>query len=314
MGLLQMTLPFLGGLGILSMLWGLTARQRSVRRVQHTSLLEGIQVKLSGAKLEANAGEFLVRGAVIGTLLGLLAVMIVTTWLVFPVFLFGGYVFLWTRLEDKRNQKINQYNKDLAWAMDIILNSWRIRPSMDRALQAVAEYGPGSETLKAARAKGTVPPTSVAADFDEVVFQTRQGRSLAQALQVVADRRQNLTFDSLATALIVADEQSGEVAQMLQAQAEATREQARAFEEAIAQQRGGRSEIRNGTFGPWAILVLARVMSLITGTGTFGMDFFHTSTGQMVALMAALFTIGVYTTGMRIASRGLILNRVETEV
>ncbi len=313
MGLLQMTFPLLGGLGVLLMWWSLMTRQRSVRRAQPTDLLDGIQVRLKQAKLEAKAGEFLSRGALLGGLMGAAGSLIIGTWVVFPVFFLGGYVFLWTRLEDERNQKINQYNKDLAWAMDIILNSWRIRPSMGRALQAVGEYGPGSETLKAARTKGTVPPTSVAADFDEVVFQTRQGKPLAQSLQTVADRRQNLTFDSLATALIVADEQSGEVAKMLQAQAEATREQAKAFDQAIAQQRGGRTEIRYGTFGPWAILVLARGASMVMGAGTYDTEFFHTLTGQIVALASALVTIGVYTAGMWIAARGLVLNRVETE-
>ena len=310
---LQLTLPILGGLGFLSMWWALTTRRRSIRRAQPTAILEGIQVRLDKAKLDARAGEFLSRGAVIGGVMGVLAALVVGTPVVFPVFFAGGFILLWSRLEDGRNQKVNQYNKDLAWAMDIILNSWRIRPSMQRALQAVADYGPGSDTLRAARGAGAEPPASVAADFEEVLFHVRQGRPLAEGLQVVADRRGSLTFDALATALIVAEEQSGEVAEMLQSQAAATREQADAFDEAITRQRNKRNEIRNGTFGPWLVLALARGMSLISGTGAYGVEFFQTLVGALVALVAAGITILVYTLGIKIAARGLILGRIETE-
>lgn len=61
---LQLTLPILGGLGFLSMWWALTTRHRSIRRAQTTSLLDGIQVRLDRARLDATAGEFLSRGAV----------------------------------------------------------------------------------------------------------------------------------------------------------------------------------------------------------------------------------------------------------
>ena len=310
---LQLTLPILGGLGFLSMWWALTTRRRSIRRAQTTSLLNGIQVRLDRARFDATAGEFLSRGAVLGGLLGILSVLIVSTPVVFPVFFAGGFVLLWSRLEDKRNQKINRYNKDLAWAMDIILNSWRIRPSMQRALQAVADYGPGCDSLQAARSAGAVPSPSVAADFEEVLFQLRQGKPLSHTLQVVADGRQSLTFDALSTALIVAEEQSGEVAAMLESQAAATREQADAFEEAITKQRNKRNEIRNGTFGPWLVLALARVLSLMSGAGAYGVDFFNTFPGAVVALVAAVVTIVVYAMGLKIAARGLVLGRVETE-
>jgi Flp pilus assembly protein TadB len=289
------------------MWWALTTRRRSIRRAQSARLLDGVQVRLDAARLDARAGEFLSRGAVVGLVMGALAALIVSAPVVFPVFLAGGYVLLWSRLEDNRNQKINQYNKDLAWAMDIILNSWRIRPSMQRALQAVADYGPGASSLRSARTSG------VAADFEEALFHVRQGRPLAQALQVVADRRQSLTFDALSTALIVAEEQSGEVAAMLESQAAATREQADAFEEAIAKQRNKRDEIRNGTFGPWLVLALARGLSLLSGTGAYGVDFFSTFIGGIVALVAAVISVVIYALGLKIAARGLVLGRVETE-
>jgi Flp pilus assembly protein TadB len=310
---LQLTLPILGGLGFLSMWWALTTRRRSIRRAQTTSFFDGIQVRLDRARLDAKAGEFLARGTVLGGLLGIATSFIVSTPIVFPAFFAGGFVLLWSRLEDKRNGKINQYNKDLAWAMDILLNSWRIRPSMQRALQAVAEYGPGCDSLQAARGAGAVPPPSVAADFEEALFQLRQGKPLSQALQVVADRRQSLTLDALSTALIVAEEQSGEVAAMLESQAAATREQADVFEEAITKQRNKRNEIRNGTLGPWLVLALARFLSLMSGAGAYGVDFFHTFPGAAVALVAAVVTIAVYAMGSKIAARGLVLGRVETE-
>ncbi len=306
-------LAILAGLGFLAMWWALTSRPRSIRRAQPTSFFDGIQVRLNRARLDAQAGEYITQSAVIGAVMGVVAALIAGTPVVFPVFFIGGFILLWSRLEDERNQQVNQYNKDLAWAMDIILNSWRIRPSMQRALQAVADYGPGCDALRAARQAGTKPPPSVAADFEEALFHVRQGRPLAEGLQAVADRRASLTFDALATALIVAEEQSGEVAEMLQSQTAATREQADAFDAAITQQRNKRSEIRNGTFGPWLVLALARGMSFISGTGSYGVEFFQTLIGAIVALVAAGITIFVYTLGIKIAARGLILGRIETE-
>ena len=100
---------------------------------------------------------------------------------------------------------------------------------------------------------------------------------------------------------------------MLESQAAATREQADAFEEAITKQRDKRNEIRNGTFGPWLVLALARGLSLMSGAGAYGVDFFNTFLGVMVALVAATVTIVIYTMGMKIAARGLIVGRVDTD-
>ncbi|MCP4513787.1 MAG: type II secretion system F family protein [Delftia sp.] len=308
----HLTLSILGGLGFLSMWWSLTTRRRSVRRVQETAWLDGVQARLDRARLDAEAGAFLTRSALVGGAMGLAAALIVNTPVVFPVFFAGGFVLLWSRLEDRRNGQINQYNTDLAWAMDIMLNAWRIQPSMQNAFQAVVDYGPGSDALRSAHAGGNLPPASVAADFDDVLYRIRQGTPLAEALQTVADHRQSLTFDALATALIVADEQSGEVAAMLSRQTTATREQAATFDEAITKQRNKRREIRNGTFGPWLVLALTRVLSWMSGA-TYGVEFFHTPLGAVTALIAAGVTILVYTMGLRIAARGLILGRIGTE-
>jgi Flp pilus assembly protein TadB len=280
--------------------------------VQDAAWLDGVQARLDRARLDAEAGAFLTRSALVGAAMGLAAALIVSTPVVFPVFLVGGFVLLWSRLEDQRNGETSQYNKDLAWAMDIILNAWRIQPSMQNAFQAVADYGPGSDALRSARAAGDQPPASVAADFDEALYRVRQGTPLAGALQAIADRRESLTFDALATALIVAEEQSGEVADMLSRQATATREQAATFDEAITKQRNKRREIRNGTFGPWLVLALTRVLSWMSGA-TYGVEFFRTPLGAVTALVAAGVTILVYTMGLRIAARGLILGRVGTE-
>jgi len=204
---------------------------------------------------------------------------------------------VWARLEDERNERLNYYHKGLASAADTIVNSWRVKPSMNRALEAVATYG----------------QAEAAADFEQVRRAVRGGAPLAAALQEVADRRQSPIFDGLATALIVAEEQSGEVSEVLARQAAATRQMAVIYEETVDAQRGQRADVRIGIFGPWAIVLLLRLATLATGGLGYGTEFFTTPLGQVTAGAAALLTALAYVHSHRTAGRGLVVERVPLE-
>jgi Flp pilus assembly protein TadB len=215
-------------------------------------------------------------------------------WLVGVVGLVGGFAFVWSQLEDQRNARLNAYNKALASAADTIVNAWRSKPSINRVLVQVSKYGQGE----------------VAADLQEVHTALRVGTPLAVALQRVADRRQSAVFDSLATALLLAAEASGEVTDMLSRQAGAARQMAKIYEETIDMQKGQRQDTMWGIIGPWGVLILIRFITILTGGVGYGTEFFASFWGQGAAVIAALLTVLAYVHSHYTASRGLLIERV----
>lgn len=301
-------LAVLGGLGVFSIFYAVAVPRLHFRRAQSATFLDGIQVNLDQADMGITAPEFGTRGLLLGAILGLLASLAVGVPTPFLPFIAGGYIVLWTQLEDKRNQRINAYHHDLATAMGIIVNSWKVTPSLSRALEAVIMFGPGGGDGP----NGGPAVDSVADDFNELLRALRAGTPIREALQALTDRRRSPIFDGLATALLVAEEQGSQAGPMLERQMHITHQQVEVFNEAIGRQKTARNEVRNGTVGPWAILLMMQVMSLI---GVAGVDttFFKTFTGTVVVLVAAVATVGMYAGAMRIAGRGLILGRVPTE-
>jgi len=291
-------LSLLAGLTVLLIFVGLAYRPRRIRRLQAETLLPGIQVRLDRAQLAVSASTYVLRSVLVGLGFGIVMFLATGAWLVIPVGVASGFAFVWSRLEDERNERLNRYHKALASAADTIVNSWRVRPSMNRALEAVERYG----------------QMDVAEDFREVRLALRGGRSLSEALQRVADRRQSPIFDALATALILAEDSSGEVSEMLSQQAETTRTMAQIYEETIDAQRGQRVDVMWGIVGPWAILGLLRVFTFFVGGIGFGIEFFQTPAGQVVAIAAAALTILAYVHAHRTAGRGLVVGRVELEL
>lgn len=272
-------------------------RPRRVVRAQRETTLDGLQVRIDRARLGISATTYVARSLLYGAAFGLLMSLATGAWLTFPAGLVAGFAFVWSRLEDERNERLNEYHKALASGADMIVNSWRVRPSMNRALEAVATYG---------------RPT-VAQDFEEVRRSVRGGASLTEALQTVADRRRSPVFDALATALIVAETASGEVSAMLARQAESTRRMATIYEETIDEQRGQRADVMWGIAGPWVIMALLRVFTLFTGGMGYGTDFFQTLPGQIAAVVAAGLTVVAYVHAHRTAGKGLVVERVSVE-
>jgi Flp pilus assembly protein TadB len=301
-----------GGLGVFTAVYAIAAPKIHIQRAQRQAWIDGIQVRLNKAQIEMDAPEFLGQGALRGLLSGAFGALVTSNILVMIPFFIGGYLYYWAQLEDRRNQRINAYHHKLAAAMDIIVNSWAITPTLSGALQAVADYGPGAGE----GSQGGPKPGSIASDFDEIWRALRTRTPLQQALQQVADRRRSPIFDGLATALLVAEEQGSQAGQMLANQANITREQVETFNEALSRQRAARSEILIGAIGAWAILGTVRLVNLISPGSAQAMDivtFYNTPIGILVSLLSAIGTVVMYVWALHIANRGLILSRVPTE-
>ena len=147
-------LGLLAGGSVFALILGLAGpRARSVRAQRETTLA-GIQVRLDRARLGVDAGTYLARSLVWGAGFGALMVLATGAWLTLPAGVVAGFAFVWSRLEDERNERLNRYHKALASAADTIVNSWRVRPSMNRALEAVATYGQPDVAALLKRATG----------------------------------------------------------------------------------------------------------------------------------------------------------------
>jgi hypothetical protein len=295
--ILPLALGLLAAGSVLAIVFGIAGAGRQEKRVQRQTILPAIQVRLDRAQLGVSAAIYVGRSLLYGLAFGLLMAMATGAFLAFFAGLAGGFAFVWARLEDRRNDRLNQYNKALASAADTLVNSWRSKPSINRSLDAVARWGQGE----------------VAGDFSEVATAIRTGVPLAQALQQVADRRQSHVFDAFATALFLAAEQTGEVTDMLTRHAEATREMSNIYEEMLDTQRGQRQDAMWGIVGPWGVLLLLRLGTMLTGGLGYGTEFFATPLGQIAGLAAAALTVVAYVSTNRTAARGMIVERVPLE-
>ncbi len=82
-------------------------------------------------------------------------------------------------------------------------------------------------------------------------------------------------------------------------------------------QINARSSIRWGTYGPWMIFGVFRGVTFVlslTGVTAFNSAnaFFQTPGGNILALVAAAISIGLYVHGFRLSQRGLVVKRVRS--
>ena len=293
------------GLGILVFFIGMVIPSRGKPRQNALSLPQprerfaGVQARLDKAQIEISAAAYVKKSLTMGIPLGLgLFILVGSVVLVF-VGVAAGFLFAWTQLEQERDRKQVRYAKQLASACDTIRTAYGVNPSLKKALEAVATYGqsPSKE------------------DFQEILVATNQER-FVEGLQAVADRRRSIVFDTISSSLVRANEATGEVGDMLQRLAESTRQNVAAFEDALTSQINARSNIQWGTYGPWLIFCVFRVMTLIIsfslGGGPLGpmTGFFATFAGNVISLVAAIISILVYRQSLRVSQRGLVVRRV----
>jgi Flp pilus assembly protein TadB len=305
--LLALLLALIGGITFFLMLAAIFFRpkgkpkqaKQAVKSVRQTQL-QGVQARLDRAQIEISAAEYVKRSLILGIPLGVGLFLLIGSIVLAGIGIIAGFVITWTRLEQARDVKMVRYNKQLANACDIIRTAYGVNPSLKKALDAVAEY--------------SRPPLKE--DFQEILVAASQER-FVQGLQAVADRRRSIVFDAVATSLMRANEATGEVDEMLRRLAESTRRNVAAFEEAITSQINARSNVQWGTYGPWLIFCVFRVLTILiafTGGGFIlapMSTFFSTIAGNLVVLIAALVSVLLYRYCLQISQRGLVVRRVK---
>ena len=260
-----------------------------------------LQAKLDDAQIEIKADAYVTMSLKSGIPLALGLLVLVGSVTLIPIGILAGFLFTWSKLEGERDVKMIKYFKQLASACDIITNAYAVRPSMVRALQSASEF--------------SVSP--LRDDFQEMIIALRQGE-FEEAIQVLSDRRKSIVFDTVANALMRAKDESGQVKDIMEKLAISTRQNVGAFEEAVSMQINARSSIRWGTYGPWMIFAVFRgvtmFLSFSSGTNAFAAanNFFSTLGGNLLSLVAAAISMGLYVYGFRLAQRGLVVKRIQS--
>jgi Flp pilus assembly protein TadB len=307
---LAIALTVLAFVAVFTMVFAITMPanpNKSPRKAQKDALklgqLASIQARLDRAQIEVKAESYVRQSLQLGIPIGIALYVLVGAVVLFVVGVVAGFMFTWSKLEQQRDEKQIGYYKQLASACDIITNAYAVRPSLTRAMNAAGEFS--SSPLKE--------------DFQEMIVGLRQG-DFEQVVLSIGNRRKSIVFDTVANALLRAKDESGQVKDIMEKLATATRQNVGAFEESVSMQINARSSIRWGTYGPWLILAVFRATSmfLAAGSGTAGPfdaanDFFKTFTGNVLALVAALMSMSLYTYGFKLAQRGLVIRRVESE-
>jgi Flp pilus assembly protein TadB len=263
--------------------------------------LVSLQARLDKAQIEVRAEDYVRQSLQLGIPIGIGLFVLVGAIVLFFVGIFAGFLFTWSKLEQDRDVKQITYYKQLASACDIITNAYAVRPSLTRAMNAASEFT--SSPLRD--------------DFQELIVGMRQG-DFEEVIRRIGVRRKSIVFDTVANALLRAKDESGQVKDIMEKLAIATRQNVAAFEESISMQINARSAIRWGTYGPWMILAVFRATSIFLAAGTgnnpFGAAnaFFSSFGGNVLAFVAALISIALYVYGFRLAQRGLVIRRVES--
>lgn len=303
MNLTLTLLAFLAGVAVFAIWYGVVvprgpamgqmpARDRVVRR------LSALQARLDAAQMEISAGAFVRRSLLTGVALGGGLALLFGAPMLILAGLGAGFMFTWRALEADRDRRQVRYARLLAQACDVIRNSYAVKPSLQKALEAAAAY--------------TQPP--VQADFGELLIGYLQGEFEA-TLERIAERRRSIVFDGVANALARAERAGAGVTDMLGRLAQTTRENAAAFEDAIVLQTTARSNVAWGTYGPWGVFAVFRALtlalSLTSAAGAFGglTTFFSTPAGNLIALAAAIISMVSYLYCHRLAQRGLVTRR-----
>ena len=291
-------------IAVFAVAYGLIAPPKGRPRQTGRVKVEGGPVKRIAAWLDeqqmgVSAADYIRRSLQLGIPLGIgLMLLVGSVFLAFAGFI-AGFILTGTRMEQVRDRRQVTYTKQLASACDTIRTAYGVNPSLKRALEAVAQYG----------------QSPVREDFQEILVAASQER-FAEGLQEVAERRRSIVFDTVATALLRASEASGEVNDMLVRLASSTRANVDAYEEALSSQINARSSIEWGSFGPWMIFSVFRVLTLVLSFAaaqqSFVMNttFFSTPAGNIVALLAASITLYMYRYAMSVSRRGLLVRRI----
>ncbi len=254
--------------------------------------LRRLQVRLDAAELSMSAQEF-----VLLSLGGGLAVTVVALFLHVPALSVAGFVLtpllLWQRLASQQQAFRRAYAESLAEVVSLLREGFSATGSLADAFRNALENG----------------PDPAAADFRTVWERRQLGTELEDAFAVVQARRRNPYLNMVAEALTLKSQQGGNAGTVLLGLETMIRDQVALLKEIAAKQAQARLEAVIVSLAPMGFFLLMKVMPWMR---EYEAGFYSTPLGQLVVLVAVIFSLVAYVLSQRIATRGLDLVVKET--
>ena len=256
-----------------------------------SSLLSRLQTRLDAAELPIAAAEFVgtsVGGGVLGVLIAL--------WLQAPAFGLVGFILtpllLWQRLAGQQQAFRRAYAESLAEVVSLLREGFSATGSLADAFENALNNG----------------PDPAAVDFRTVWEQHQLGEDLETAFAPVQERRHNPYLNMVAEALTLKSQQGGNAGTVLLGLETMIREQVALLKEINAKQSQAKLEATIVSLAPMGFFLMIKALPWMR---TYEQGFYSTSLGQIVILIAIVFSIIAYVLSQRIATRGLDLEIAE---
>lgn len=284
----NVALALLGGAGVLAMFLALFASAPSVdvgRKVTGEERRKTtLQQKIEQANLPITAGEFIRTGAILAVATGVLGYVLLRTVTGAALGAAIGPLAYWGYLGGKRDRTRRAYQEALARVATIVRDVIGRGGSLNEAIVAVAQRGPGVTRR----------------DFQEAGAALSSGKPLEEALEPLGERRRDPILSMLVEILLVHQEHGGRVKAVLERLAAAARRRANVRKRILAEQAQLRWEARIVSIAPFVMLAIFR----FSAPGLVR-PYCATAAGEVTILLAGLISIVSYVLVMRVGNRPL---------
>lgn len=251
------------------------------------SALGLLQARLEAAELPITAREFL--NLCLG---GGLGFMVLALLLRVPALSIAGFVLvpllLWQQLTAKQQAFRRAYAESLAEVVSLLREGFSATGSLTDAFRNAIDNG----------------PEPAAIDFRTVWEQHQLGVELGEAFAPVQDRRRNPYLNMVAEALSLKSEAGGNAGEVLLGLETMIRDQVTLLKEISAKQSQARLESTIVSLAPIGFFLIMKVLPWMR---EYEGGFYTTALGQIVILVAVIFSLIAYVLSQRIANKGLDL-------
>ncbi len=169
------------------------------RAAERGGLLRGIDSVLETSNVPVSAGEAVLGGIAVATLVGLVSALALESIVAGVVIAALMVVLLIVAVKEAAGRERRRFEAQLPDTLNLIATSLRAGYSLLQSVEAVAEQAP--------------QPT--AREFGRAVSEVRLGRAVPEALHGVADRVESIDFDWAVMAMEIQREIGGNLAEIL---------------------------------------------------------------------------------------------------
>lgn len=240
---------------------------------------KNLQELLVHASSDMSVGSAVLACAGTGLGCGLLALLVLHTFVVAGMALAAGAVAPYILLRMKRGRRLNAFNKALPDAIDLMARALRAGHAMGTTIELIAEQS----------------PEPLAGEFAQVYQQQRVGLQFRLALLQMGGRVPSRDLHFLITAILVQKETGGDLTEILDRASHVIRERVRIEGEV-------RTHSAQGRLTGWILGLLPVIMLLLINIVSPGYSsvLFHDPTGQKL----------LYAGGILIVIGGLVIRKV----